>query len=326
MTAHYPTSWRCSKTTIAPMRDRPLLTRTYKSGGNFMPEPQSIYLHGQSAEERSSHTETLKQRASDVAFIELDCSLESSLRVKGTTGFDVSLRSDRQLMAFWQQRSATRAYLDITGLPHHVWAPLVRAAIKVPVPLSVIYVEPSNYAFSPSPTENEIFDLSERIAGIGPLPGFTVLGDANEETCLIALLGFEGTRFAHIREHVQAANENIIPVIGVPGFRPEYAFHAYLGNRVVLSDTKAWRNVRFARANCPFSLYFLLEDISRDMPRHALKIAPIGTKPQALGAVLFSILGGRTVELVYDHPIRKAQRTTGTDSLLVYDIYGFARN
>lgn len=310
------------------MRDRPLLTRTFTSADAFVPEPDSVYLHALSAEERSSHTAALRPRCSDVSFLELDCSKDSAIAIKGdTSAADVSLRSERQLSEFWHRFGRTRSYLDITGLPHHVWAPLIRAAIARKVPVSAVYVEPSRYTFSPSPTENEIFDLSERISGIGPLPGFTVLGTTNDDdTCLVALLGFEGTRFAHIREHVQVANENIVPVIGVPGFRPEYAFHAYLGNRIVLSDTKAWRNVRFARANCPFSLYFLLDDISRSRPRHSLKIAPIGTKPQALGAVLFALLGGRSVELVYDHPIRKAQRTSGTDRLLIYDIHGFARN
>lgn len=310
------------------MRDRPLLTTTFTSVNDFCPEPGSVYLHAHSVEERASHTTMLRDRTKDVDFVELDCTEDNVVRIVGdSTDSKLSLRSERQLIGFWERFGTAHIYLDITGLPHHVWAPLIRAALTGQARVAAIYVEPSHYAFSPSPTENEIFDLSERIAGITPLPGFTVLGgDNDDDTCLIALLGFEGTRFAHIREHVQAANENIVPVIGVPGFRPEYAFHAYLGNRVVLADTKAWRNVRFARANCPFSLYYLLEDISRVRPRYALKIAPIGTKPQALGAVLFSLLSGRVVELVYDHPVRKAQRTSGVDRLLVYDIHGFARN
>jgi hypothetical protein len=51
-----------------------------------------------------------------------------------------------------------------------------------------------------------------------------------------------------------------------------------------------------------------------------LQIAPIGTKPHALGAVLFCLSRPRSVELVYDHPIRKLGRTTGASRLLVYDV------
>jgi hypothetical protein len=46
----------------------------------------------------------------------------------------------------------------------------------------------------------------------------------------------------------------------------------------------------------------------------------IGTKPHALGAVLFSLMSGCPTELVYDHPIRKPGRTDGTERLLVYHV------
>jgi hypothetical protein len=55
-------------------------------------------------------------------------------------------------------------------------------------------------------------------------------------------------------------------------------------------------------------------------PVDLLKIAPIGTKPHALGAVLFCLSRPDSVELVYDHPIRKANRTIGASRLLVYTI------
>jgi hypothetical protein len=79
----------------------------------------------------------------------------------------------------------------------------------------------------------------------------------------------------------------------------------------------------FARANCPFSLYYALEDVGEKFPKHLLKVAPIGTKPHALGAVLFALSNPDTTELVYDNPVRKAGRTSGRARMLVYAISEF---
>ena len=57
-----------------------------------------------------------------------------------------------------------------------------------------------------------------------------------------------------------------------------------------------------------------------------MKIAPIGTKPHALGAFLFPLKTSRRVEFVYDFPIRKRNRTIGTGKVFVYRISEFMRN
>jgi hypothetical protein len=91
----------------------------------------------------------------------------------------------------------------------------------------------------------------------------------------------------------------------------------------VLAATRAWRNARFAQANCPFCLFNLLRDMAEQYPDERIVIAPIGTKPHALGAVLFAVANPDSVELVYDHPIRKAQRTEGAARALVYHVSRF---
>ncbi|MDP2898918.1 MAG: hypothetical protein Q8Q12_20465 [bacterium] len=239
---------------------------------------------------------------------------------------EVLLRSSSRLAAFWSSIDRPMCYLDITGLPHHIWAPLLRSGLSACRRLAAVYVEPADYQLSPVPTEGEIFDLSEKISGIAPIPGFASLTEpADERVCFVPLLGFEGIRFAYLVEQVQPPGERIIPVIGVPGFRPEYPFHAFQANMSVLKETQAWKSVRYARANCPFSLFYLLEDIAEQYPEHQLKIAPIGTKPHALGAVLFAATSRRPVELIYDHPIRKAKRTKDTGRLFVYFVSAFAQ-
>jgi len=49
-----------------------------------------------------------------------------------------------------------------------------------------------------------------------------------------------------------------------------------------------------------------------------LRIAPIGTKPHSLGAVLLKIAYPSRVDLIYDHPIRKKGRTKGKSKTLCY--------
>jgi hypothetical protein len=305
--------------------NRPLFTDSYDSPDEFSPEPGSAYIYG-IFEERSKHIERWRSTARDVRFIQLT---ERSL-FEASTDVDavpnIVLRNKDYFQRLFASIGRTTIYVDITGLGHHVWAPLVRTALEYSLRLRAVYVEPADYHYSPSPRQGEIFDLSERIQGIAPIPLFTTLIQRREEDiCLIPLLGFEGTRFAYMIEQVQPPGQKIVPIIGVPGFRPEYPFHTYLGNAPKLTETQAWKNVRYAKANCPFSLFYVLHDVFRLFAREHLKIAPIGTKPHALGAVLQCISSQRTIELVYDHPKRKVQRTSGAYHCLVYCISEFMR-
>ena len=309
--------------------DKPILTRLHQGWNSFVLESGSTYIHGTSVEERSIHPKAWEQAAIDVDFI-------SFAPVESTTGPDFSncnieahgktrtipLRSGEQLRAFFLDLESEMVYLDITGLPHHIWAPLIRAAMSTPVKVSGVYVEPRSYSFSPTPTEAEIFDLSEAIHGIHPLPGFGVLSEPEDEDSVlfVPFLGFEGHRLAYVLEQIQPPGRKIFPVVGVPGFMPVFPFHTYLGNRNILGRSNLHTQVRHIMANSAVDAFYLLQEISRDYPQDMLKVAPIGTKPHALGAVLFALWDERSVEIVYDHPIRKPNRTIGSANILVYDI------
>jgi hypothetical protein len=301
---------------------RPTLTDVYVTLDSFVPASDSAYVYGTSGEERCAHSDSWESLASDVSFIRVAQHQDEMFAVDvGSEHFTVALRSSKQLAEMWRRISRRRVYLDITGMDHKVWAPLLKSGLTLGLNVAVVYVEPGDYKFNPNPREGDIFDLSTRISGIAPLPGFAFLGEVDEQYVhLVPLLGFEGIRFKHIVEQMQPDNSRIIPIVGVPGFRPEYPFFTYDGNRPVLEETSAWSRVRYARANCPFSLFYVLDDIAASHPWATLKIALIGTKPHAVGAVLYALLGGRTVELIYDHPIRKPERTSGSARVLVYHV------
>ena len=309
--------------------DRPLLTKLYEDWESFELDPGSTFVHGSSVEERSIHPTTWELAAKDVNFLSF-LPLENppnrdfshcTVEVNGSTRH-LQLRSGTQLRDFFSKIKSKVIYLDITGLPHHVWAPLLRAAVATSKQVYAVYVEPRTYTFSRTPTEAEIFDLSEAIHGISPLPGFTVLSEPEDEELVIFVpfLGFEGHRFAYVLEQVQPPVRNIIPIIGVPGFMPVFPFHTYLGNRNILAQSTLHTQIRHIIANSAFDAFYMLQEIATAYPGYTLKIAPIGTKPHALGAVLFTLWTDRSVEIVYDHPIRKPNRTTGSANILVYDI------
>jgi hypothetical protein len=306
------------------VRSRPLMTATFPSLDTFVPERGSAFIFGTSIEERSERTEAWRQALVDVRTLELIEPGDNQHRVRVDDGGDLGLRDEAGLRHFWATLPNRPVYLDITGMSHHVWAPLVRAAFLERLhDLRVVYVEPSSYQFSGFPIEGGIFDLSDRIRGISPLPGFVTLTRPRPDTCLVPFLGFEGARLAFVLEQVQPAVDLVVPIIGLPGFKAEYPFHSYLGNQVPLKTSGAWARAKYVRANCPFSALYELEELARQHPAWGFALALIGTKPHALGAVLFALRTRAVVELLYDHPIRKADRTAGADRALVYNIGAF---
>jgi hypothetical protein len=210
----------------------------------------------------------------------------------------------------------------MTGLEHAVWATLLRQAVHCKQKVDVTYVTPGEYRQSRNPTEGALFELSRRFRDIKPLPGFARLSEGNQVQPLVALLGFEGPRFSHVLDHVDPSPEQVYPVIGVPGFELDYPFHTYLGNRLPLSENRLWKNVKFLPAYCPFSMFWWLSE-NDAFKAATLKIAPLGTKPQALGAILFCIQHPQRTELIYDHPVRSEHRTSGVGGTWVYRVSQF---
>ncbi|MBL8802964.1 MAG: hypothetical protein JNN27_13255 [Planctomycetes bacterium] len=212
-------------------------------------------------------------------------------------------------------------YLDISGLPHHVWGPILRATFAKLETVRAVYVEPEVYRKHPSPTSRTEFDLSDGLRGVAPLPGFARLIGPEDggQAVLVALLGFEGRRASLI-----AASLDPLPpvyaLIGVPGFQVDYAQIAHASNEDFLLEARAHENIRYAAASCPFELFDALDAIWRDARRPYMFVAPIGTKPHSLGAICYALKNPEHTELLYDHPRRKPGRTHGIGPSHIYTL------
>ena len=212
-----------------------------------------------------------------------------------------------------------RAYIDISGLEHRVWAPLLRESFRALRTVWIVYVEPERYRPHSAATSGLMFDLSSSIAGIAPLPGYANLRGPNDEkkALFVPFLGFEGTRARQVAMTLDPV-PRVIAVVGAPGFRAEYPSVTITCNQDFLDDHHAHADVRLARANCPFEAYRALSDIKSEFPGWFFYLALVGTKPHALGAIAFAIENPTTTEIMYDHPVRKPQRTYGIGTTHIY--------
>lgn len=214
--------------------------------------------------------------------------------------------------------------LDISGLPHHVWAPILKAAYNRGINLRVLYAEPKTYKPHESPASDTLFDLSEESNGLGPLPGFVQLAGPEDEakTLYVALLGFEGNRPERLAFQLDP-KPKVIPVVGVPGFQLEFPGYTIACNRSFLEENESYAEIRLAKASCPFDAYDALKAIQKDYNDYYLFVAPVGTKPHALGAIWFALDHPDTTEIMYDHPVRKSGRTEGIGVIHIYDFKKF---
>ena len=154
------------------IRNSPLLTRTFDDPSLFVPAPNSAYIGLHGIEERSHHSQGVI--AKSTRFLHVNREGENDFDIDFGDGEvkTISLRSRSQLNEIWTTVNTDTIYLDITGLRHHIWIPLLKSAVEAKVNLHAIYVEPDSYKASMTPTEGQIYDLSEKTLGISPIPGF----------------------------------------------------------------------------------------------------------------------------------------------------------
>jgi hypothetical protein len=304
-----------------------LYTKKYTDINDFSPLPDSIYIYGYSPENRSrSVVDVLKKKYSGIKYIEIQIDEnERDVILDKSTITKYYLRNSRSIQSLFDKYDSPAVYLDTSGLNNRISASLLKNMVllneKNKLEMNVIYAEPYAYKIERFRSEGVFNDLSEKIDGIEPLPGFANIIPNTDDMKFVALLGFEGGRFTHLIELIQPPSDNIIPVIGVPGFRIEYPFVALWGNRFPLKETNSWGNIKYVAANSAVDVFLLLKKILNQTPGNTkITLAPIGTKPHAIGAILFAIKFPNRVEIVYDNPKRMIKRTDGTGLIVVCNI------
>lgn len=284
----------------------------------------AVVIHGLSEQRSEIPTEWRSQEQAGLTLCQLlETESITEFKLHADPSISVFLRRRDSLAHFVERYSGRPFFLDVTGLSHHVWMPVLRILVELGETVSAIYAEPADYTSSTNPRPSEFYNLSEKIRGVSPIPMFArVARRSLQEPTTAALLGFEGARLKYLLETLQTEGASVFPIIGVPGFKLDYPFHAYEGNSDPLESGHCWQNVHFVDAACPFSLYNTLAKLKSQRSGARLRIATIGTKPHALGAAIYAMLSD-DAEIVYDHPVRKKGRTSGAGRCHVYHVTQF---
>lgn len=147
--------------------------------------------------------------------------------------------------------------------------------------LSIAYSTPVEYEFQAEPfTSYRSYYGNLRTID---LVGFGGLSKDMSHTQMIIFLGFEGVLSAKVNEDVQY--EKLILVNNLPSFYEKYKDISAINNYDLLGSRH--EKMMYVPANNPFETYnFLDEQLHENEPAC---IAPLSTKPVALGACLYAL-------------------------------------
>lgn len=219
------------------------------------------------------------------------------------------------------------AVVDISGVGHEFWSGCMVALKSHVSALTYIYTEPYEYQASDIEASDldvfdpSLFELSDRTLGLRALPGFVNLHSSEDQrSVFVPLLGFEGHRAMNVYNEIDPGPATVIPVVGVPGYRLEFPAYTLLCNKEFLETTNTLRQWRKAPASDPFAVKLVLEQIRSEYPKRHMFIAPIGTRPHALGALLYVCEHPEDSEILFDCPIRKSRSRRGRGSTHFYSI------
>jgi|GEM_PF-2167996 len=186
----------------------------------------------------------------------------------------------------------------------------------------LIYTEPSKYNKTKAlitSSERELFTKGRR--DTMDIPGYSGLKNISKDKVLAILLGFEGERARDVVDDINP--EVVIPINGFPAYKPEIKDLSIISNEELLKDSEIFSKLCYAPANNPFETMEVLEVIhSHYMNRYNFSIAPLGTKPMALGACLFA-LEHSDVRIIYPYPQEYNSKTSvgyGSSWLYVIEI------
>lgn len=300
---------------------------TFTPVGAFYASMRGTLIAGSEIDEPRSAIGSLTGEAADL-LLHAHSDDDGSLVLAGKSGEFTVDPFDLDAVAEFLDGLLRPITLDITSMDHRTWVPLMMALANCGDEVRMSYARPDDYLRdSEARILRDSWPLSKGFGEVGSLPGLLNTSDLEMPGArFVGLLGFEGARLERIMLSEGIRNDMLIPVIPSPGFRVEYPSYTALSNSRVLELSKVSDRIYFASASCPFDTYFVLQDLNKKFSATLLAIAPVGTKPHAVGAVLWAMRNPASTKVIYDYPTRSEHRTRGVTTYCVYHLGAFLRD
>ena len=210
----------------------------------------------------------------------------------GKPVYHISKDADGGIAAALCKAGVKRLCLDITGFVVPQFLLLLRYLYAAGfTEMDVIYTEPNKYR------ENENTQFSERFAKVEQVVGYSgTYTSEMENDLLIIAAGYDHSRIIDVANYKKSAKKVLL--FGFPSSSPgmfqENIIRAYQAEAAVGSDCFKDMDLNiFAPANDPFStaqaLKEYIEKASKRRPVSNIYLAPLSSKPQALGIALYYI-------------------------------------
>ena len=152
--------------------------------------------------------------------------------------------------------------------------------------ICVVYTEPERYKEKSLDTGEII--LTEGLDRVESFPGFTG-SSAEPKDALIVQLGFEGKRALDVFNNINP--EVVYAINGFPSYQPGWHKISFEANMRFLRESRSYDHMFSAPAADPFENEKTISGIAREIKQRGglnIVIAPLGTKIQAFGALLYA--------------------------------------
>ena len=275
---------------------------------------QALFFHGHDLDDRGKAALSLSS-SFQLENIKLQFDETQSLMYLNDEPFNTRLAFIEKV----KELTASKAIIEATTLGFSEILLLLNALVENTYikKIKILYIEPEEYKIKKNKLYNyHDFELTDKFENFKAVPGFTFEQETPVE--IVAFLGFERTRLGQLLQSTEMEFDKLTPVVPLPAFVLGWENRTINNHLYYFTPQYSFHKLYYAGANNPYQAYKLLNKITSH--QKPLRIAPIGTKPNAIGCAIFLVNNKEslTVDVIYDYPKKSSGRSKGVGDINLY--------